>query len=107
MNSPAVSKARKTHFFLLSVYWDGKLRAEYRQTKLAEYDCQWDEKGSRPKTIGKPQYFETKYKSTQPELFEVGWFREPIEEIRSERKTKKRYFSKQLKLPFREEKEAA
>ena len=89
------------------VYWDGKLRAEYRQTKLAEYDCRWDEKGSRPKAIGKPEYFETKYKSKQPELFEVGWHREPIEEIRSERKTKKMRFSKQLKLPFREEKEAA
>ena len=89
------------------VYWDGKLRAEYRQTKLAEYDCCWDEKRNRPKIIGKPEYFETEYKSKQPELFEVSWHREPIEEFRSERKTKKRRFSKQLKLPFREEKEAA
>ena len=48
-------------------YWDGNLRAEYRQTKLAEYDCRWDEKGNRPKTIGTPEYFETPYKSKQPE----------------------------------------
>ncbi len=85
-------------------YWDGKLRAEYRQTKLAEYDCRWDEKGKRPKTIEKPEHFETKYQSKQPELFEVGWQREPIEEIRAERKAKKLRFSKQLQLPFRKKK---
>ena len=83
-------------------YWDGKLRAEYRQTKLAEYDCRWDEDGQRPNTIGKPQHFETQYKSKQPELFEVGWHREPIEEIRAERKSSKRICAKQLKLPFAE-----
>ena len=69
------------------IYWDGKLRAEYRQTKLAEYDCRLDEKSHRPKTIEKPQYFETHYVSKQPELFEVGWNREPIEEVRAERKS--------------------
>lgn len=83
-------------------YWDGKLRAEYRQTKLAEYDCKWDEKNKRPKTIKKPEHFETKYQSRQQELFEVGWLREPIEEIRSERNSPKRRYSKQLNLPFSE-----
>lgn len=83
-------------------YWDGKLRAEYRQTKLAEYDCRWNEDGQRPQTIGKPQHFETPYRSRQPELFEVGWHREPIEEIRAERKSSKRIYAKQLKLPFAE-----
>ncbi len=61
-----------------------------------------DEDGQRPQTIGKPQHFETPYKSKQPELFEVGWLREPIEEVRAERKSSKRIFVKQLKLPFAE-----
>ncbi len=81
-------------------YWDGKLRAEYRQTKLAEYDCRWNDEEQRPKTIGKPQHFETPYRSKQPELFEVGWLREPIEEIRAERKSAKKWYSEQLNLPF-------
>ena len=81
-------------------YWDGKLRAEYRQTKLAEYNCRWDEKCKRPKTIEKPQHFETQYQSKQQELFEIGWHREPIEEIRSVRKSPRNRYSEQLKLPF-------
>lgn len=83
-------------------YWDGKLRAEYRQTKLAEYDCRWDEDAQRPQTIEKPQHFETPYRSKQPELFEVGWLRDPIEEVRVERNSSTRIFVKQLKLPFAE-----
>lgn len=82
------------------IYWDGKLRAEYRQEKLAEYDCRWDEKNSRPKNIEKPQHFETPFSSKQPELFEVGWQRSPIEEVRAERKSLRSVFSEQLKLPF-------
>lgn len=84
------------------IYWDGKLRAEYRQEKLAEYDCRWNEKEQRPKTIENPQHFETKYCSRQPELFEVGWLREPIEEMRAERKSSKSFYREQLKLPFSE-----
>lgn len=84
------------------IYWDGKLRAEYRQEKLAEYDCRWNEKEQRPQAIQKPKHFETKYSSRQPELFEVGWLREPIEEIRAERKSSRRVFSEQLRLPFAE-----
>ena len=83
-------------------YWDGKLRAEYRQTKLAEYDCRWDEQNQRPRTIEKPQHFETPYSSKQPELFEVGWNREPIEEVRAERKSFRSGFSEQMNLPFAE-----
>jgi len=50
--------------------------------------------------IEKPKHFETKFSSRQPELFEVGWLRGPIEEIRAERKSSKRVYSEQLKLPF-------
>lgn len=82
-------------------YWDGKLRAEYRQTKLAEYDCRWDEQNQRPRTIEKYQHFETPYSSKQPELFEVGWQREPIEEVRAARNSRS-IFSEQIKLPFAE-----
>ncbi len=82
------------------IYWDGKLRAEYRQEKLAEYNCRWNDKEQRPNNIEKPKHFETKYSSRQPELFEIGWFREPNEEIRAERKSSKRFYSEQLNLPF-------
>ena len=83
-------------------YWDGKLRAEYRQEKLAEYNCRWDEKSRRPQRIEKPRYFETPYVSKQAELFEVGWNREPIEEVRAERKSLRAVFSEQRRLPFSE-----
>jgi hypothetical protein len=82
------------------IYWAGKLRAEYRQEKLAEYDCRRNDKEQRPNNIEKPKHFETKFSSRQPELFEVGWLRDPIEEIRTERKSSKRVCSEQLKLPF-------
>jgi transposase len=83
-------------------YWNGKLRAEYRQEKLAEYDCRWNEKEQRPNIIEKPKHFETKYSSKQPELFEVGWLRDPIEEMRADRKSSKKVYSEQIKLPFAE-----
>jgi transposase len=83
-------------------YWDGKLRAEYRQEKLAEYDCRWNEKEQRPQSIEKPKHFETKFSSRQPELFEVGWLRDPIEEVRAERKSSGKVYSEQIKLPFSE-----
>lgn len=83
-------------------YWDGKLGAEYCQTKLAEYDCRWDEKSSRPKSVEKARHFETPYSSKQPELFEVGWAREPIQEVRAERRLSRSIFSEQIKLPFPE-----
>lgn len=77
------------------LYWDGKMRAEYRQEKLAEYDCRWNEKERRPQSIDKPKHFETRYSSKQPGLFEVGWLREPIEEIRGERKSARSVYSEQ------------
>ena len=84
------------------IYWDGKLRAEYQQTKLAKYACRWDEKSNRPRSIEKARHFGTPYSSKHPELFEVGWNREPIEEIRAERKSFRAGFSEQMKLPFAE-----
>lgn len=82
------------------IYWDGKLRAEYRQEKLAEYDCHWNDKEQRPQSIDQPKHFETTFSSRQRELFEVGWLRDPIEEIRAERKSARSVYSEQLKLPF-------
>ena len=84
----------------VEIYWDGKLRAEYRQEKLAEYDCRWNDKEQRPQSIDKPKHFETTFSSRQRELFEVSWLREPIEEIRAERKSAGPVYSEQLKLPF-------
>ncbi len=97
--SSAAVAARKLAPFEL-IYWDGKLRAEYRQEKLAEYDCRWNDKEQRPQSIDKPKHFETTFSSRQRELFEVSWLREPIEEIRAERKSAGPVYSEQLKLPF-------
>ncbi len=42
------------------------------------------------------------HSSKQAELFEVGWNREPIEEVRAERKSLRAVFSEQRRLPFSE-----
>lgn len=36
------------------------------------------------------------------ELFEVGWLRDPIQEVRADRKSSRSVFSEQIKLPFSE-----
>ena len=82
--------------------WEDNLQAEYRQSKLAEYDCRWDEKRRRPQSIEKPRYFEMPYVSNQAELFKVDWSREPMEEVRAEKNSLRSVFLKQLKLPFSE-----
>ena len=33
------------------IYWEGKLGAEYRQEKLAEYNCRWNDKEQKPQTM--------------------------------------------------------
>ena len=89
------------------IYWDGKMRAEYRQETLAEYSCRWDEAGHRPKTLGGAKHFESTYNSKQLELFDPGWLREPVEEMRAERKTRRPLAARQLKLNFGEESKVA
>ena len=89
------------------IYWDGKMRAEYRQETLAEYACRWDEDAQRPKSLSGAKHFETAYSSRQIELFNPEWLREPVEEIRAARKIRKSPKVSQLRLDFGEEIKAA
>jgi hypothetical protein len=50
--------------------WDGKLRAEYRNQKPAEYECTFDERARRPTSIIEPTFHEHPFESPQPELFD-------------------------------------
>lgn len=59
--------------------WDGKLRAEYQNQKLAEYDCTFDERARRPMSIARPTFHEHPFRSAQPELFDPLWVRDPEE----------------------------
>jgi transposase/transposase InsO family protein len=59
-------------------YWDGKLRAEYQSQLLAEYSCKWDATALRPKSIGKPHFYETEFQSRQLTLFDPMLRRDPI-----------------------------
>lgn len=60
-------------------YWDGKLRAEYEDCLLAEYNCKWDSNFNRPKSIQNPQLFQTPYNSAQLSLFDLDCYRHPFE----------------------------
>lgn len=83
-------------------YWDGKLRAEYENHLLAEYNCKWDTNFNRPKSITNPQLFETPYNSTQLSLFDLNVYRDPIELYPSHFSTPKKVAAgaQQLKLYF-------
>ena len=59
--------------------WDGKLRAEYAAKTLAEYDCKFDERARRPTSIKNPTLHEHPFGSSQPELFDPLWVRDPEE----------------------------
>lgn len=60
-------------------YWDKKLRAEYENSLLAEYNCKWDSNFNRPKSITNPQFFENPYNSAQLSLFDLDPYRHPVE----------------------------
>jgi transposase len=68
-------------------YWDGKLRAEYQEHMLIEYQCRWDKKDPRPAALQRPIQHDHPFHSKQQTLFDPLWIRDPIEpnEMRSEK----------------------
>jgi transposase InsO family protein len=63
------------------IYWDGKLRAEYQEHKLAEYKCHWENTKLRPKFIGQPVLHANPFQSKQQFLFDPLWIRDPVERV--------------------------
>jgi transposase len=63
------------------IYWDGRLRAEYRSEVLTEYDCRWDASRSRPRTVGQEHRREHPFGPRQQKLFDPLWVRDPVEEV--------------------------
>lgn len=60
-------------------YWDGKLRAEYQDHLLTEYQCRWNKKDPRPVVVQHPTQHNHPFHSKQPTLFDPFWLRDPIE----------------------------
>jgi len=59
-------------------YWDGKLRAEYGEHKLLEYQCRWGKNDSRPMALSHPVHHDHPFQSKQRELFDPLWLRDPV-----------------------------
>lgn len=83
-------------------YWDGKLRAEYGEHRLMEYQCRWGKNDSRPTALSHPLHHDHPFQSQQRELFDPLWLRDPVAPgelvpIRAKSATPK---SSQLKLYF-------
>lgn len=61
------------------LFWDGKLRAEYRERVLSEYAGEYSDERRGVVRLEPGEHFETEYNTKQQELFEVGWQRDPLE----------------------------
>lgn len=61
------------------LYWNGKLRAEYREQVLSEYAGKWSDERRSVIALKPGEYFATEYNTRQQQLFEVGWQRDPVE----------------------------
>jgi transposase InsO family protein len=72
------------------IYWDGRLRAEYRSEVLTEYDCRWDNTHSRPKAVGQEYPHEHPFQPRQAVLFDPLWMRDPVEEMADEPRLQKK-----------------
>ncbi len=80
-------------------YWNGRLRAEYREQLLTEYRCRWDNTHLRPKSISHPQPQIHPFISPQPALFDPLWLRDPVEgEPSPPRALKRAAGGKQMRL---------
>ena len=59
-------------------YWDGKLRAEYGEHRLLEYQCRWGKNDLRPTGLSHPIHHNHPFQARQQELFDPLWLRDPI-----------------------------
>lgn len=64
-------------------YWDGKLRAEYREQMLTEYQCRWGKKDSRPVTLKNSIQHAHPFHTKQQNLFDPLWLRDPMAPVES------------------------
>jgi hypothetical protein len=59
-------------------YWDGKLRAEYGEHRLTQYQCRWEKNDLRPVAVSNPLHYEHPFQTKQQDLFDPLWLRDPI-----------------------------
>lgn len=71
------------------LFWDGKLRAEYREKVLSEYDGKWSDDRRAVIHLKPGVHYETEYSSRQQELFDVGWLRDPVENLSKQQSFKR------------------
>lgn len=82
-------------------YWEGKLRAEYQEHILTEYDCGWDQQNLLPKTITNLHSYDHPYQSKQATLFDPLWLRDPqAQNTTAGRRSNLPRQSQQLRLYF-------
>lgn len=72
------------------LYWNGRLRAEYREQVLSEYAGKWSDERRGVVALKPGEHFQTRYNTRQSELFEVGWQRDPIENTNEKPPIKRR-----------------
>jgi transposase/transposase InsO family protein len=59
-------------------YWEGKLRAEYGEHLLTEYQCRWGQSDTRPTALHQPTYHAHPFQTKQQNLFDPLWLRDPV-----------------------------
>jgi transposase len=59
-------------------YWEGKLRAEYGEHLLTEYQCRWGKSDARPMALHHPTYHAHPFQTKQQNLFDPLWLRDPV-----------------------------
>ena len=59
-------------------YWDGKLRADYGEHRLTEYQCRWGKDDVRPTALSQPLHLAHPFQTKQQNLFDPLWLREPV-----------------------------
>ncbi len=71
------------------LFWDGKLRAEYREKVLSEYDGKWSDEQRGVVNLKPGIHYETEFSSKQQTLFDPEWLRDPVENLSQQRSVKK------------------
>lgn len=59
-------------------YWEGKLRAEYGEHLLTEYQCRWGQHEPRPTVLKNPTLHAHPFQTKQQNLFDPLWLRDPV-----------------------------
>jgi len=70
------------------LFWDGKLRAEYREKVLTEYAGKWSDERRGVINLKPGIHYETEFSSKQRELFDPEWLRDPVENMNQQRSVK-------------------